>query len=157
MSKGESDNGSDNRMISVAIWTSRSQETACADSWICKGLPVRTRGFVRDRLCGPVDLNLASNEMAAAAVSVTAQFRTNLVRIWYQSDTNLVPISYEYGINLVLIWYESGTNLVQSCTNLIRICYQSGTNLVRIWHESNTNLVPIWYEYDTNLIPRARA
>ena len=76
MSKGESDNGSDNRMISVAIWTSRSQETACADSWICKGLPVRTRGFVRDRLCGPVDLNLAANERAAAAVSVTATVTT---------------------------------------------------------------------------------
>ena len=48
---------------------------------------MRTRGFVRDRLCGPVDLNLASNEMAATAASVTAT-GTNLVPIC----ANLVPI-----------------------------------------------------------------
>ena len=52
---------------------------------------MRTRGFVRDRLCGPVDLNLASNEMAATAVSVTA------------TGTNLVPIC----ANMVPIWYQS--------------------------------------------------
>ena len=41
----DSDNGSENKMTSVAIWASKSQGSACADPWICKGPPVRTRGF----------------------------------------------------------------------------------------------------------------
>ena len=46
----DSDNGSENKMISVATWASKSQGSACADPWI----------FARDRLCGPVDFSLDS-------------------------------------------------------------------------------------------------
>ena len=138
-------------MTSVEVCASRSKGAVCADPWICKRPPVRTRGF--QFVFEPRSTSWHVRK-ASGRLSYICRFRT----LWKpgtfgKPSGNLRQTFGEPCGNRRKTFGKPSGNLLgtfgEPSGNLRETFWEASGNL---WGTFGTNLVPIWYESGTNLV-----